>query len=78
MMAEGQRRRLVTDIPAGLAGSKVDRKPLKVQGGGQRQVVAPFPGPWECFPKGSVKAAPNSGSPPHLMLYSLNLSDNYG
>lgn len=64
MMAEGQRRRLVTDIPAGLAGSKVDRKPLKVQGGGQRQVVAPFPGPWECFPKGSVKAAPNSGSPP--------------
>ena len=38
MMAEGQRRRLVTDIPAGLAGSKVDRKPLKVQGG-EKQVL---------------------------------------
>lgn len=66
MMAEERKRRLVTDIPAGLARSRADGKPLEVEGGGQRRVVAPFPGPWECFLKGSVKVPPNSGSPPHL------------
>ena len=46
MMAEERKRRLVTDIPAGLARSRADGKPLEVEGGGQRRVVAPFPGPW--------------------------------
>ena len=66
MMAEERKRRLVTDIPAGLARSRANRKPLEVEGGGQRRVVAPFPGPWECFLKESIKVHLILAHHPHL------------
>ena len=63
VMAEERKHRVVTDIPAGLTRSGVDGNSLEVGGEGQRWVVAPLPGPWECFRKGRVKAPSNSGSP---------------